>query len=100
MTKLVSWNLLRLTGASLDDVVGLIRREQPDLLLMQEVTQEMDGLTGKVGGQYLRSPMPGRVHGLAVWCPVPFRSQPLVLPLPPGAMFDRVCQIVELGPIS
>jgi endonuclease/exonuclease/phosphatase family metal-dependent hydrolase len=100
MTKLVSWNLLRLTGASLDDVVGLIRREQPDLLLMQEATREMDGLTGKVGGDYVRSPMPGRVHGLAVWCPVPLRSRPLVFPLPSGAMFDRVSQIVDFGPIA
>ena len=43
MIKLISWNLLRLTGASLDDVVRLIRREHPDLLLMQEATREMDG---------------------------------------------------------
>ena len=27
MTKIISWNLLRLTGASLDDIVRLIRRE-------------------------------------------------------------------------
>lgn len=97
MIKLVSWNLLRLTGASLGDVVRLIEREQPDLLLMQEATQVMGGLVQRVGGQYLRSPMPGRVHGLAVWSPVPFESVPAVLPLPSGAMFDRVCQIVNFG---
>ena len=34
MIKLISWNLLRLTGASLDDIVRLVRREQPDLLLI------------------------------------------------------------------
>jgi len=100
MIKLISWNLLRLTGASLDDVVRLIRREAPGLLLMQEVTREMDGLTSRVGGQYLRSPMPGRMHGLAIWGPVPFSNIPIVLPLPSGAMFHRVCQIVELGPIA
>ncbi len=44
MFKLISWNLLRLTGASLDDVVRLISREDPDLLLMQEATREIDGL--------------------------------------------------------
>ena len=60
MIKLISWNLLRLTGASLDDVVRLIQREQPDVLLMQEATEQMDGLVARVGGQYLRSPMPGR----------------------------------------
>jgi endonuclease/exonuclease/phosphatase family metal-dependent hydrolase len=97
MTKIVSWNLLRLTGASLDDVVRLIHREHPDLLLMQEATRAMDGLAGRVGGQYLRSPMPGRIHGLAAWSPMPLAGEPVVLPLPAGAMFDRVCQIVDLG---
>ncbi len=97
MTKIISWNLLRRTGASLGDIVRLIHREQPDLLLMQEVTRDMDGLVGKAGGQYFRSPMPGRVHGLATWSPVPLPSPPVVLPLPSGAMFHRVCQIVDLG---
>jgi endonuclease/exonuclease/phosphatase (EEP) superfamily protein YafD len=100
MAKLISWNLLRLTGASLEDVVRLIRRENPDLLLMQEVTHEMDGLTGRVGGQYQRNLMPGRVHGLAVWSPVPLPQRPVVLPLQAGAVFNRVCQIVELDSIA
>jgi endonuclease/exonuclease/phosphatase family metal-dependent hydrolase len=100
MIKLISWNLLRLTGASLNDVVRLIHREQPGLLLMQEATQEMDGLTRKVGGHYQRNLMPGRVHGLAVWSPTPFDSAPVVLPLQAGAMFERVCQIVDLGSIT
>jgi endonuclease/exonuclease/phosphatase family metal-dependent hydrolase len=100
MTKIISWNLLRLTGASLDDIVRLIHREQPDLLLMQEVTRNIDGLVGKVGGQYLRSPMPGRVHGLAIWTPISLPARPIVLPLPPGAMFERVSQIADLGGIA
>jgi endonuclease/exonuclease/phosphatase (EEP) superfamily protein YafD len=100
MFKLISWNLLRLTGASLDDVVRLIRREDPDLLLMQEATREMDGLIRRVGGQYQRNLMPGRVHGLAVWSPVPLPKAPVVLPLQAGAMFHRVCQIVDLGSIT
>jgi endonuclease/exonuclease/phosphatase family metal-dependent hydrolase len=100
MIKLISWNLLRLTGASLDDVVRLIRREQPDLLLMQEATRAMDGLTARVGGQYQRNLMPGRIHGLAVWSPVLLPKSPVVLPLQAGAMFQRVCQIVELDSIT
>jgi endonuclease/exonuclease/phosphatase (EEP) superfamily protein YafD len=100
MIKLVSWNLLRLTGASLDDVVRLIRREDPDLLLMQEATREMDGLTKHVGGQYQRDLLPRRVHGLAVWSPVPLPAAPRVLPLQAGAMFHRLCQIVDLGSIT
>jgi endonuclease/exonuclease/phosphatase (EEP) superfamily protein YafD len=97
MTKIISWNLLRLTGASLDDVVRLVQRERPDLLLMQEATREMDGLAAKVGGQYVRTLLPGRIHGLAAWSFVGLRDAPVVLPLPSGAMFDRVCQIVDLG---
>lgn len=100
MFKLISWNLLRLTGASLDDVVRLIRREDPDLLLMQEATKEMDGLIKRVGGQYQRNLMPGRVHGLAVWSPGPLPRTPVVLALQAGAMFHRVCQIVDLGSIT
>src|SRR5882762_2642365 len=100
MIKIISWNLLRLTGASLDDVVRLIRREHPDLLLMQEVTQEMDGLINRVGGLYQRNLQPGRVHGLGVWSPEPLTNWPAVMPLPSGAMFDRICQIIELGPIA
>lgn len=97
MIKIISWNLLRLTGASLADVVGLIRRERPDLLLMQEATHAIDGLIEEVGGHYLRSPLPSCIHGLAAWSPVPLSSSPVVLPLPPGRMFDRVCQILDLG---
>jgi len=100
MAKIISWNLLRLTGATLEDVVRLIRREDPDLLLMQEATQEMDGLTNRVGGQYQRNQMPNRVHGLAVWSPLPLPEWPVVLPLQAGAMFNRVCQIVNLGSIT
>jgi endonuclease/exonuclease/phosphatase family metal-dependent hydrolase len=60
----------------------------------------MDGLIRRLGGQYQRNLMPGRVHGLAVWSPVPLPRAPVVLPLQAGAMFHRVCQIVDLGPIT
>lgn len=99
MIKIVSWNLLRLTGASLDDVVRLVRRERPQLLLMQEATQAIDALASRIGGHYARAPLPGRIHGLALWSPTPLPAAS-VLPLPAGAMFHRVCQIVDLGPFS
>jgi endonuclease/exonuclease/phosphatase family metal-dependent hydrolase len=95
--KIVSWNLLRLTGASVDDIVRLIHRERPDLLLMQEATKAIDGLPARVGGEYLRSLLPGRIHGLAVWSPVALDKPPAVLSLPSGAMFHRVSQIVDFG---
>ena len=100
MTKIISWNLLRLTGASLDDIVRLIRREHPDILLMQEATPAMDGITRRVGGHYLRSPLPGRLHGLATWSRAALPSEPIVLRLPSGAMFHRVCQVLDLGEFS
>ena len=97
MTKIISWNLLRLRGASLDDVARLVRRERPELLLMQETTPEMDELPARVGGYYVRTPLPGRIHGLAVWSAAALAGPPTVLPLPSGAMFDHACQIFDLG---
>lgn len=96
MVKIVSWNLLRLTGATLDDVVRLARQEQPRLLLMQEATKRMDDLPQHLGGSYARVLQPGRIHGLAYWSPDPL-PEALVIDLQPGAMFRRVCQVVDLG---
>ncbi|MCQ8241167.1 endonuclease/exonuclease/phosphatase family protein [Rhizosaccharibacter radicis] len=97
---IVSWNLLRRVGASLEDVMRLIDRERPDLLLMQEATHEIDGLPERIGGHYARSPLPGRIHGVACWSPTPFRAEPAVHALQPGALVKRVCQIIELGPFA
>jgi endonuclease/exonuclease/phosphatase (EEP) superfamily protein YafD len=80
-------------------VVGLARRERPDLLVMQEATQEIDLLAQHLGGFYARVPLPGRIHGLAAWSPV-YRARPRVLKLPSGAVVDRVAQIVDLGCFS
>ena len=98
--KLISWNLLRLVGASLAEVVSLIEREQPDILLMQEATHDIDPLPDRVGGGYARVPLPGRVHGLAVWMPNTLPAHPQVMPLPSGSMVHRVAQIIDLGPFT
>ena len=95
--KVLSWNLLRTVGASLDDVVALIGREQPDLMLMQEATSRFNDLPARVGGHYAWAPLPGRIHGLAMWSPTPWRAVPSVRLLPPGSLIQRVCQIVEIG---
>lgn len=99
MVKIISWNLLRLIGATLDDVVHLVRHEQPDLLLMQEATPRIDDLPARLGGSYGRVLQPGRIHGLAYWSP---RSLPQarVIDLQKGAMFRRVCQVVDVGPFT
>jgi exonuclease III len=101
--RIISWNLLRLEGAAVGDVAGLLERERPDLLLMQEVTQHMDVLPRMVSGHYHRLPWPGRIHGLAVWSRHNFAT-PQVLPLPasplPGRLPRRRTQIVKVGDIT
>ena len=99
MMKIISWNLLRLVGASLDDVVHLVRHERPDLLMMQEVTARMDELQRILGGSYERVLQPGRIHGLAYWSPAPL-SPARVVDLQRGAMYRRVSQVIDLGPFS
>ncbi len=95
--KIISWNLLRTVGATPADVIDLVRREQPDLLLLQEVTRPFDGLCEVLGGSYAWEPQPGRVHGLAMWSAVPWGETPVFSALRPGAWFERICQIVTLG---
>lgn len=97
MTKIISWNLLHLAGASVLEIVNLIEREQPDLLLMQEATQEIDRLPGSIGGFYARCPLPDRRHGLATWAPQPPSRPPVIVPIPSGALFNWVGQIIDLG---
>jgi endonuclease/exonuclease/phosphatase (EEP) superfamily protein YafD len=98
--KIVSWNLLRVTGASLDDVILLIRRERPDLVLMQEASAVIDALPARLGGEYGRAPLPGRIHGPAYWSPTPLARPAQVLPLPSGTLVHRVCQLLDLGAFS
>lgn len=94
--KIISWNLLRLTGATRGDVATLIRAERPDLLLMQEATADIDGLPHEVGGFYDRAPLPGRIHGPAIWSALP-HPPPRVVPLPAGALINRVALVLDAG---
>ena len=93
--KIISWNLYHRSGAALDDIVQLIERERPDVLLMQETTARIDGLGALIGGHYARNPLPGRVHGLAVWSREPFAESPEILALQPGVVFKRISQIIR-----
>lgn len=96
--KIISWNLLRLHGASLPEVARLVERERPEALFMQEATREIDRLPDLVGGFYARAPLPGRIHGLAIWTPKATPAPPVVMALPAGSIVLRVCQIVDFGP--
>ena len=101
--KVISWNLLRLTGAGVKDVAALIERHRPDLLLLQEATEELGELPALVGGHFFREPLDGRIYGLAVWSPHPL-PPPYALRLPvsqvPGRVPPRVAQIVQLGDVA
>jgi endonuclease/exonuclease/phosphatase (EEP) superfamily protein YafD len=93
--RIISWNLLRRVGASAADVAALALQQRPDLLLLQEATADIDGLPERLGGHYVRAPLPGRIHGLAAWSPSPFHAGPIALTLPAGTVVRRVAQILE-----
>jgi len=101
--KVISWNLLRQIGATVEDVAALVREHHPDLLLLQEATKELEALPTFVGGHFHRVPLPDRIHGLGAWSSHPF-PQPQAVPLPesrmPGRVPLRVAQLVRLGDIT
>ena len=97
---IISWNLLHSIGARMENVAGLALQHQPDLLLMQEATAEIDHLPERLGGHYARIALPGRHHGLAAWSPHPLHSPAASLTLQRGLVVRRVCQIIDLGGFS
>ncbi|NHN88283.1 endonuclease/exonuclease/phosphatase family protein [Acetobacter conturbans] len=98
--RIISWNLLHSVGASVRDVLALLEREKPDLLLMQEATQDIDHLPDLVGGYYARSPLPGRIHGVACWSREPFSRAPRTCVIPSGMIVKRIAQIIRLPGIT
>jgi endonuclease/exonuclease/phosphatase (EEP) superfamily protein YafD len=101
--RVVSWNLLRRVGAGVDDVAWLIRSHQPDLLFLQEATEEIAALPSLVGGHFFRHPMERRIYGLAAWSPHPFPpTTALRLPASvlPGRVPPRHAQLVRFRGIS
>jgi endonuclease/exonuclease/phosphatase (EEP) superfamily protein YafD len=67
--KIVSWNVLRLTGATLQDIAALVGQEQPDILLLQEASAQSVDLPGLIGGVVAFRAFVGGADGLAVWSP-------------------------------
>lgn len=99
-TKLVSWNLLHRGGARLADVADLIARERPDAFLMQEATSEIESVVEIAGGTIARTSLPGRRHGLAIWTPRATAKAARTFDLPKGAIVNRICQTLDLGPFT
>ena len=98
--KIVSWNLLHSIGATIEEVIHLVDRERPDLLLMQEATAAIDRLPTRISGFYSRNPLPGRHHGLAAWSLETFAEVPRHIALQPGLFVKRIAQIVSIGGLT
>lgn len=101
--RVISWNLLRLIGAGVEDVAALVRRHHPDVLLMQEATPEVSALPQLVGGHLVRAPMANRVYGLAVWSRhalPPHETLALPVSKMPGRVPPRIAQLVRIAGIT
>ena len=101
--RVVSWNLLRRVGAGVEDVAKLVRSHHPDLLLLQECTEDIVTLPSLVGGHFFRHPMQSRIYGLAAWSPHPFpASTELRLPgsILPGRVPPRLAQLISFRDIT
>jgi endonuclease/exonuclease/phosphatase (EEP) superfamily protein YafD len=96
--RVISWNLLCRTGAAVTDVVALIKAHHPDLLFMQEATEEIETLPSAFGGCLFLEHLHSRIYGLATWSKHAL-VRPYTLPLPvskiPGRMPPRIAQIVS-----
>jgi endonuclease/exonuclease/phosphatase family metal-dependent hydrolase len=101
--RVVSWNLLRRVGACVEDIARLVRSHHPDLLFLQEATEDVATLPTLVGGHFFRHPMDRRIYGLAAWSPHPFPPT-IALRLPasvlPGRVPPRHAQLVQFRGIS
>ena len=94
----LSWTLRRRVGAQPAAVAALIRTQRPDLVLLQEATEDMALIPTLVGGHFCRQPMERRIYGLAAWSPEPFApSQAMRLPASvlPGRVPPRLAQLVK-----
>ncbi|MFT9297076.1 MAG: endonuclease/exonuclease/phosphatase family protein [Gluconobacter sp.] len=98
--RVLSWNLLRWDGASLEDILTVIRAENPDVVLMQEAQEPVDVLPEILGGYYDRIPLPGRPHGTACWSRLPLTQPPSCCHQPRGQMVKRTAQILDFGNFS
>ena len=101
--RVVSWNLLRRIGAGPEDIARLVKNYNPDLLFLQEATEEVTGLPTLIGGHFFRHPMDRRIYGLAAWSPHAFPPTTAVrLPASvlPGRVPPRHAQLVKFRGIS
>jgi endonuclease/exonuclease/phosphatase family metal-dependent hydrolase len=101
--RVMSWNLLRRVGACAEDVAKLIHAYQPDLVLLQEATEDITAVQSLVGGYFFRHPMQQRIYGLAAWSPHPFPASTAIrLPasILPGRVPPRLAQIIAFQGIT
>ena len=101
--RVLSWNLLRRIGAGVEDIARLVKAHNPDLLFLQEATEDVTALPTLIGGHFFRHPMDRRIYGLAAWSPHPFPpTTALRLPASvlPGRVPPRHAQLVQFRGVS
>jgi endonuclease/exonuclease/phosphatase family metal-dependent hydrolase len=101
--RVLSWNLLRRVGARVEDVARLVKSHHPDLLFLQEATEDIAALPTLVGGHFFRHGMERRIYGLAAWSPHPFpptRMLRLPASVLPGRLPPRHAQLVQFHGIT
>ena len=80
-----------------------MKATHPDLLLLQECTEDIAALPSSVGGHFFRHPMQARIYGLAAWSPHPF-PQTSAIRLPasilPGRVPPRLAQLIRFHGIT
>lgn len=100
--KLVSWNVARAAGPQLDAVAALVRDYAPDILLLQEATEDSRRLAALLGGHVRFEPtfpIPGGgSEGMALWSAAGLDA-PERMPLG-GWPWPRVALWCRLGPLT
>ena len=87
----------------IDEVSKIIDLEQPEIFLMQEATEVIDGLQNYVGGYYQRQDWPNKRHGLAIWSTQSiFETRPVPLPYSkiPGSFPQRRAQLMDIADVT
>ena len=93
--RIISWNLLRRVGANMHDIAKLIRSYHPDLVLLQEATEDVTALLADVHllrrGVTASAPSPTVVGSLPPCGGELGRRVPQSCGIPEWEQFPSVC---------
>lgn len=101
--SIISWNLYYRSGAVASDLAELIRTHDPDMVLMQEVTEPVKQLTKLVGGKFYAQAWEGKSYGMAVWISqrdAHIRPHGLPFSRLPGTFPRRFAQMIDVDGLT